>query len=272
MKTNHETGTEVILAVRENREFAREAVEWLFSKQDDDERMQGTSLHRNGEGLSKTHAAQIDKKFPADMSHAELTVMASCYTHTQLAEAVEQGELKLPSRKARRTLQLTDEDDEERAQEDAEEDADEDAAEDPSPVVSRFGILCGPLCMPSRALCARVATVVERLRAAGAWSPRDVKNAILEESKWLLGHVTVDDSVIDAALYYTLPALAFSPDGDLPKRLIRVWWNSESCWATARVDRVTVSNGDLRVDLTFPEEAASGSVTGPDTAFAYELV
>jgi hypothetical protein len=268
MKTNHETGTEVILAVRENRDFAREAVEWLFSKQDDDERIQGTSLHRNGEGLSKTHAAQIDNKFPSDMSHAELTAMASCYSHTQLAEAVEQGELKLPRRKARRTLQLTDEDDEERAQEDAVVDAVVDA----ELAVSRFGIHSGPLCMPSRALCARVATVVERLRAAGAWSPQDVKNAILDESNWLLGHVTVDDCVIDAALYYTLPALAFSPDGDRPKGLIRVWWNSECCWATARVDRVSVANGDLRVDLTFPEEAASGSVTGPDTAFAYEIV
>jgi hypothetical protein len=268
MKTNHEIGAQVIIAVRENADFARDAVEWLLSKQEDDERMQGTSLHRNGEGLSKIHAARIDKELPADMSHDELKGIASAYSHTQLAEAVEAGELKLPPKKKRRVL--CPESDDELFHVDDDEEQDQDDDEDDAVVVDRFGIHLGPLCMPSRALCARVGTVVERLRAAGAWTPNDVKNVIMEESKWLLGHAEIDDCVIDAALYYALPAVTFSP-ADPPRRLIRLWWNSESMWANARVDRVSVTNGELRVDMTFPEEKASGFITGADTLYAYAL-
>lgn len=236
-------------------------------------------MHRNGEGLSKTHAAQIDITLPAEMSHDELTGIASAYSHTQLAEAIATNELKLPGRKKRRTLQLMEndfdlgdeticgEDDEEQQQEDEEGEKDE---EDDELVVDRFGIHHGPLCMPSRALCSRVATIVERLRTGGEWTPFDVKNAIIEESNWLLGYVEVDECVIDAALYYTLPALIFSPSNP-PRNRIRVWWNSESMWASARVDRVSVKKGELRVDLTFPEEDASGFITGADILFAYEI-
>ena len=275
MKTNHETGALVILAVRENIDFARESVQWLLSKQDDDERVQGTSLHRNGEGLSKTHAAQMDMKDPSEMSHAELTAIACAYTHTQLAEAVETHELELPQRKKRRRknqLLEEDEEDEEQQQEDrAREEHEEDERVDYN--------YRGPVYMPSRALCERVATVVERLRVKNVnndtkhestWVPADVKRAIIEESKWMLGYVDIDDCVIDAALYYTLPALQFSP-GNPPRGLIRIWWYSESVWANARVDRVSVTKGELRVDMTFPEESASGFVTGPDVLFAYEI-
>ena len=273
MKTNHETGARVIMAVRENVDFARSAVEWLLSKQDDEERMQGTSLHRNGEGLSRTHATQIDMKNPSKMSHGELTAIASAYTHTQLAEAVETQELVLPQRhKRRRNNRVLEEDEEQQQEDEAREQHEEDERGDKN--------YRGPVYMPSRALCARVATIVERFRAKdmknemiieGTWTPADVKNAIIEESKWMLGYVDIDDSVIDAALYYILPALIFSP-GNPPRGLIRIWWYSESVWASAIVDRVSVMKGELRVDLTFPDESASGFVTGTDVLFAYEMV
>jgi len=280
MKTNHETGALVILAVRENFDFARASIEWLLSKQDDDERVQGTSLHRNGEGLSKTHAAQMDMKDPYEMSHAELTAIACAYTHTQLAEAVETHELELPERnKRRRRNQVLDEDEDEEDEEQQQEDEAREQHEEDERADFDYH---GPVYMPTRALCERVATVVERLRVKdvhndlhdikheSTWTPADVKRAIIEESKWMLGYVDIDDSVIDAALYYTLPALHFSP-GNPPRGLIRIWWYSESVWASARVDRVSVTKGELRVDMTFPEESASGFVTGPDVLFAYEV-
>jgi flagellar motor protein MotB len=281
MKTNHETGARVIIAVRENMDFARSAVEWLLSKQDDEERMQGTSLHRNGEGLSKTHATQIDMKSPSKMSHGELTAIASAYTHTQLAEAVETQELVLPKRnkRRRRNNQILEEDDEPQP-EDEEQQQEDEAREQPEEDERVDKNYRGPVHMPSRALCARVATIVKRLRAKdvknemineGTWTPADVKNAIIEESQWMLGYVDIEDSVVDAALYYTLPALIFSP-GNPPRGLIRIWWYSESVWASAIVDRVSVTKGELRVDLTFPDESASGFVTGTDVLSAYEMV
>jgi len=282
MKTNHEVGAQVIIAVRENHDFARDAVEWLMSKQDDDERMQGTSLHRNGEGLSKTHAARVDMQFPAEMSHDQLTGIASAYTHTQLAEAIESGELKLPTRKKRRTLQIFDDEeyDEEQIQEDEEDGLREQEEYDENGgcsdvVVDRFGVHKGPISMPSKALCARVATIVEQFRADVSkslpWTFSQVKHKIIDESSWLIGHVEINDCVIDAALYYALPELILSA-GD-PCRNIRLFWAEENIWANARVVKVSVVKGDLRVDLTFPEENdATGFVTGADIGLAYEII
>jgi hypothetical protein len=53
---------------------------------------------------------------------------------------------------------------------------------------------------------------------------------------------------------------------------VRIWWASEHKWASAKVDRVTRNHGsELRVELTFTEEDASGVVTAADALFAYAL-
>lgn len=283
MVANHELGASVICAIRESHDFARTCIVWLLSKQDDDEISQGTSLRRNDEGLSKIHAAQLDKKASSDMSHTELKSIASAYSHTQLADAVAADELTLPTKRKRRTLQLSETDsesdtetlDEEQWQEDHEGKHQDEGSidDDPDLVVDRFGIHHGPLCIPSKQLCTRVASIVERIRRVNRkppWNIADVKKVINDENGWLLG-MEADENCIDAALYNALPTLDFSASRQ-PK-WIRCYWKAESIWGTARVDLISRKHGsDVRVKLFFPADNASGILTGADALYAYELI
>jgi hypothetical protein len=131
---------------------------------------------------------------------------------------------------------------------------------------------------PSRQMCARVAKIVTRVKAENAekaekgekanappWVPADVQNIVHEEDSW--SGVQIDESVIDAALYYTLPVIKYDTGV-----WIRVFWASEERWATARVERVCKIQGTQpHVEIYFPDEGMDGSVTGADGLFAYEL-
>ena len=273
----HERGSEVLVGVRRDHNFALRCVSWLLSKQDTDELSQGTSLRRNDVGLSKAHAAQVDKTSPVGMSHAELIKIASSYTHTQLAKGVDSGELVLPdpvTRKRRRLL-MADESDTDLDSGSGSESDSANARDIRGISLDVFGIQCAglPICMPSRRFVTRVGNIVERVRRADCtppWTFADVRERINEEDGWL--GVEIDVKMVDAALYYALPAVNWHSK---PRPAwIRVWWAAESIWADARVDRVSGANtteSPLRVDLSFPAENTSAFITGADTSFVYAL-
>jgi hypothetical protein len=186
---------------------------------------------------------------------------------------VENGQLILPRKKRRLYLAEDDEDEVDDEDDEDEEDEEDEDDEEPSIHVDRFGIHAGAFVMPSRQLCDRVGAIVERIRRVdvrkAAWSVADVRAVINKEDSWL--GVDIQENVIDAALYYTLPVLNFM--ASQPPTFVRVFWASEQKWSNARVDRISRKHGsDVRVSLTFTEEHASGVVTGADALFAYALI
>ena len=54
-----ECGTEILIAVRENKDFALLCLKWLISRQDADEIESGTSLRKNGRGLNKDSCRRV---------------------------------------------------------------------------------------------------------------------------------------------------------------------------------------------------------------------
>lgn len=264
-------GVSVLLAVRENEPFALRCVRFLLDMQEADELVEGTSIHRNGRGLSKPHAEMLAARAPEKMDATTLSRIASEYAHTQLTEAVKNGQLRLPAtsvseeddapvskrRRGARVLQSDDEQDE----------------DEPNGVVSldEYGVHAAGVVMPSARFVARVRRIVDETRARGVSGrsmPWRVRRAVNEEDGWR--GTNVSSRVVDAALYQVMPGVDLFTVA--PKTIVRIFWVSEHRWATAEV--VCVRRGSDTsnvVELYFPDEEVEGTVTGADTLYAYEL-
>ena len=269
----------MLQCMRDDQPFALASVQWLLSMQSDDEIASGSSLHRNKQGLSKTHAELLARKHAPCMSHDELVAIGSAYTDTQLMQAVSAGHLAMPPRpvafKRRKLAHFDDDSGDEQAANDEDSDAEEDAK---NVLVTSYGIHCGSVVAPSRQMCARVGKIVARVKSQSPasmssefppvppWVPADVHSIVHDEDSW--SGIHIDENLIDAALYYALPPIKYTAN----RMWIRIFWASEERWATARVDRVSKIQGtQLNVELYFPDEKLDGSVTGADALFAYEL-
>jgi hypothetical protein len=283
-----ECGTEILIAVRENKDFALLCLKWLISRQDADEIESGTSLRKNGRGLNKAHAAEFIHNKAINFSHESLCRVVSSYAHTQLPKGVMNGELQIPKRSAdavmckRRRKLISDEtesDDEEVDEEvvvdeevevNVDVDVEVDVEDEKEITVDEYGVHSSGIFFPNRRFCDRVAKIMQRVRenaSSSVWIHKEVRRIINEEDMWM--GFDVDMSVVDAALYFAMTPINFTNE---PPKWIRIFWASESRWVTARVDRVSVSRGaSICVHLYFPDEDAQGSVAGPDAMFAYEV-
>jgi hypothetical protein len=274
-----EIGTEILIAVRGNEDFALLCLKWLISRQDADEIESGTSLRKNRRGLSKVHAAEFIHNKAINFSHESLCRVVSSYAHTQLPKGVMNGELQIPKsttevmyRRRRRLIPDDEtESDDEQTDEEATAEVNVKVEDEKYLTVDDYGVHSGGgLFLPNRRFCDRVAKIMQRVRenaSSSVWIHKEVHRIINEEDIWM--GFDVDMSVVDAALYFSMTPINFMSE---PPKWIRIFWASESKWATARVDRVSVSRGaSICVHLYFPDEDAQGSVTGPDAMFAYEV-
>ena len=269
-------GVSVLLAVRENEPFALRCVRFLLDMQEADELVEGTSIHRNGRGLSKPHAEMLAARAPETMDATTLSWIASEYAHTQLTEAVKNGQLRLPAtsvredddapvfKRRRRARVLRSDDD---------EDDDEGGDDEQNGVVSldEYGVHADGVVMPSARFVARVRRIVDETRARGVSGrsmPLRVRRAVNEEDGWR--GTNVSSRVVDAALYQVMPGVDLFTVA--PKTVVRIFWVSEHRWATAEVVRVRRGSDTSNVvELYFPDEEVEGTVTGADTLYAYEL-
>ena len=135
-----ELGSKILTAVRENEKFALAAVRWLMTRQDADELASGTSMHKNQRGLNKSHAELLNNQQLEKMPHQSVANVACFYTHTQLLEAVERGELVLPpeqnastllTQRARKRKVLHSEDDEEEESEEEQDEPSDEPSDEP---------------------------------------------------------------------------------------------------------------------------------------------
>lgn len=273
-------GVSVLLAVRENEPFALRCVRFLLDMQEADELVEGTSIHRNGRGLSKPHAEMLAARAPETMDATTLSRIASEYAHTQLTQGVKSGQLRLPATsvreqedgdapvsKRRRRAKILQSDDEE------DEGGDEEDVDEENGVISldEYGVHADGVVMPSARLVARVRRIVDETRARGISGrsiPWRVRRAVNEEDGWR--GTNVSSRVVDAALYQVMPGVDMFTVA--PKTVVRIFWVSEHRWATAEVVRVRRGSDTSNVvELYFPDEEIEGTVTGADTLYAYEL-
>lgn len=273
-------GVSVLLAVRENEPFALRCVRFLLDMQEADELVEGTSIHRNGRGLSKPHAEMLAARAPETMDATTLSRIASEYAHTQLTQGVKSGQLRLPATsvreqedgdapvsKRRRRAKILQSDDEE------DEGGDEEDVDEENGVISldEYGVHADGVVMPSARLVARVRRIVDETRARGLSGrsiPWRVRRAVNEEDGWR--GTNVSSRVVDAALYQVMPGVDMFTVA--PKTVVRIFWVSEHRWATAEVVRVRRGSDTSNVvELYFPDEEIEGTVTGADTLYAYEL-
>lgn len=289
-------GVKVLCAIREDDAFALRCLRFLVHRQDADEILEGTSLHRNGRGLSKPHAEMLAGRDPETMPAADVSRIASEYAHSQLADAVRNKELRMTGacrehrrsellpgalasaggdetlvrvglgskrRRGRQVLQSEDEDEDEEPEL-------PDSSEDDL-CLDEYGVHFGGVVMPSASFVSRVGRIVRDLRTrdepASAF-PRRVARIVNAEDGWRGTNVSA--RMVDAALYQVMPAV------DLflarPKTLVRIFWISEGRWATAETVRVRRGSDTTNVvELFFPDEEVDGTVTGADTLYAYKL-
>lgn len=263
-----ELGAAVLVAVREDDAFALTCLEWLKCRQEPEEIIRGTSLHRNARGFDKYHARAVHTK---DLDDGEIKAMVSEYAHTQLAEGVRDGELTLPGR--RRKRRMVDESDDEpddavvvartsadRAARDGEGEEEETNA---TVALDLYGVTCERL--PSRAFGQRALQIAAALSCDVLRIPDEVTAAVNAQDAW--SGAVVSPALVDAALYCALPPVDYATAKE-----VRIFWANENTWASARVESVTRGDGGrVSVDLFFPDEGCGGSVSGADALYAYDL-
>lgn len=283
-----DVGVAVLRAVRDNEAFALRCVRFLLDRQDPDEISEGTSLRRNGRGLSKPHAEMLADSVPEATAPSILSRIASEYAHSQLAEAVRSGVLQIPptilydgssepedpfwsrpDKKRRRRREILSEDEEEDQEEEPEKQV-VDLTEET--FLDEYGVHLGGIVMPSRAFVSRVRGIVDDLVAHNESVrnfPARVRQRVNGSDGWR--GTNVSSRMVDAALYQVMPSVDLFTASR--KALVRIFWVSEQRWATAEVVRVRRRSDTTNVvELFFPDEETDGTVTGPDTLYAYSLV
>ena len=281
-------GVGILCAIRENDAFALRCLRFLVDRQDADEIVEGTSLHRNRRGLSKPHAEMLAGRELEKMPASDISRIASEYAHSQLADAVRRGELTMAEKGTLVDVSTGDEDAWDRLErvrsgskrrrereivqsEDEEDETDLDDPSESEVCLDEYGIHHGGAVMPSASFVSRVGRIVRELRERGEQArafPRLVARIVNAEDGWRGTNVSA--RMVDAALYQVMPAI------DLfvarPKTLVRIFWASEGRWATAETVRVRRGSDTTNVvELFFPDEEVDGTVTGVDTLYAYEL-
>lgn len=264
-----ELGAAVLVAVREDDAFAHTCFEWLKRRQEPDELIRGTSLHRNARGFDKYHARAVHAK---DLDDGEIKAMVSEYAHTQLAEGVRDGELTLPRRRRKRRT-VEESDDEPDDADDAlvvartpadHAEHDEEEEETNAPVaLDLYGVTCERL--PSRAFGQRALQIAAGLSCDVLRIPDEVTAAVNAQDAW--SGAVVSPALVDAALYCALPPIDYATAKE-----VRIFWANENLWASARVESVARGDGGrVSVELSFPDEGCAGSVSGADALYAYDL-
>lgn len=266
VKRDLELGADVLRAVEGSESFALRALEWLMNRQEPDEIAAGTSTHKNGRGLNKKDAELLQKCPPRSLSPEEVRRVVCRYTHTQLVDGIVEGEIDLPDvvavNKRRRTrgrrVYLGEDSDSE-----GEEDAAAEVAEDRTLKLDKYAVRDDHILFPSRQFVERVSRLLRRVKR-GPRVARDVQKIIHEEDSWT--GFQVELRAVDAALYYLYSPVDYVSN---PPSRVRVFWASERQWVNAEVNGVQVRGAEVTVELYFPDEDASGAVSGADAAYAY---
>lgn len=266
VKRDLEIGAEVLRAVEESEPFALRALEWLLSRQETDEIAAGTSTHKNGRGLNKRDAEFLQSHPPRSLTTEEVRLIVCRYTHTQLVDGVTDGELDLPEKKKRRIVRFSNLQEDSNSEEEEEEEEVTDAASEGDSgglKLDKYAVRDDTILFPSRQFVERVSRLLRRVKR-GPRVARDIQKIIHEEDSWT--GFEVELRAVDAALYYL-----FSPVDYLstPPSRVRVFWASERLWVNAEVKCVQVRGAEVTVELYFPDEGASGAVSGADAAYAY---
>ena len=260
-----ERGAALVKRIDTSPAVARECIEFLLSRQTSDELQAGTSLHRNGLGLNKEDAQLIDSQgIPTDVE--AVTCMAIRYS-TQLAEAIESGELVLRERREAR----------EHAKGaggcDAEE---EDEVEDTShqiTVTPQAVFFQGTPFIINRGFCEFVMRNAPRLAHGGTDESAEtfvdrLMSVLDEQISWMGMNASSD--CVDGALYMMLPPVALT--SELVNEYVRIYWSTERRWVTGQVTNMRhVGSPCVAVDLRFPSEGTVGSLTGSDVFFMYKV-
>ena len=157
-------------------------------------------MFRNDRGLNKRDAEFLAGNPSEFLSFEEKLRIVSRYTHTQLVDAVTDGELTLPRKRPRRPLIEDSERSEDEKKDEQENEDEEETAVGFS--LDRYAMRSGEICFPSRHFVDRVARMVGRARR-GVDASEEVYRAIRKQDQWT-GY-EIERDVIDAALYYSSP-------------------------------------------------------------------
>jgi hypothetical protein len=244
-------------------------MKYLLECQTSDELTAGTSIHRNGVGLSRLDAQAVaDRGVPND---PELLHQMVCKYSTQLGHGVSEGLLRL--------VDLPDDDattgHAQNAFTESESESEPEHDERDGALVTRFGIISEDrIVVPSRSLKAMLLSISIQLSSAcesedsdvPPWQPEDVMVEFNERERHF--GTTLDMRSVDDALFHTIPEGATEVG-----QWIRVYWSSEGRWVTCRVDRVEEKMGVNRtLYVTFhDEDGNTGVLTGDDTHMVYAL-
>jgi predicted transcriptional regulator len=265
-------GADLVKRIEASADVASEIIMFLISRQTNDEILKGTSIHRNGVGLTKDDANRIDRE-GVPKNERDLKNMAIKYT-TQVAQAILDGSFvlaeELPVEGAREEkLALI-----ERGDADAEEGEEEEEEEEEVLSTTSVAMFKGerPVLLSARFCKLVYSTYLSTIDGVRVIYPtefmRGLLDAVNEKFEWC--GQEVDMEMIDMAMYMQSDPLII--DESLAGSMVRVFWSSERQWVSARVIQVRKSGHPCAtVDLEFTDEDKVGSVSGTEALYMYSL-